>query len=77
MTDSTYQPETAAHLRRFADRYRELAVSTWDLKTLTILNEMIRDYENEAAGVEGKAASEPTSSFASVEGLRGLSAVSS
>jgi len=66
MTDSAYEPETAAQLRRLADRYRELVVSTWDLKTLTILNEMIRDYENEAAGAEDKVACKPTNSFASV-----------
>jgi hypothetical protein len=64
MPDSMSQPDTAKHLRRLADRYRELTVSTWDLTTLAILNEMIRDYENEAADVENEAACEPTNSFA-------------
>jgi hypothetical protein len=56
---SVYEPEIAAHLRRLADRYRDLTASTWDLKTLSLLKEMIRDYENEASGIEGEAARQP------------------
>jgi hypothetical protein len=56
MIDSSYQPRATAHLRKLANRYRDLTVSARDLKTLDILSEMVRDYGNEAAAIEGTAA---------------------
>jgi hypothetical protein len=55
----TSSPETAAHLRVLAARYRDLAVSTWDWQTLSILKEMVRDYEDEAGHIEDDAVREP------------------
>jgi len=45
--------ETAAHLREMAARYRQLALASWDKDVLKILNDMSRDYDNEAHAVEG------------------------
>lgn len=49
------ESETAASLRRLADRYRGLTDSTWDLKALSLLQEMIREYENAATSIEEDA----------------------
>ena len=44
--------ETVAHLREMAARYRQLATATWDGDVYKILNEMSRDYDNEAHAIE-------------------------
>ncbi len=44
--------ETVAHLREMAACYRQLATATWDTDVLKILNDMSRDYDNEAHAIE-------------------------
>ncbi len=48
-----HRPDTVTHLHEMAARYRKLALDSWDSKTLSILNEMIRDYDDEATAIEG------------------------
>ncbi len=50
---SFHRPDTVTHLHEMAARYRKLALDTWDSKTLSILKEMIRDYDDEARAMEG------------------------
>lgn len=52
MQPSIDRPETVAHLREMAARYRQLALAAWDKDVLKILTDMSHDCDSEAQALE-------------------------